>query len=77
MLYLVRDINSPIPKFTYPRFFYRIIYRYYCFFWIEIIQPFLNLEGASKCILQHHQNKSYVTLNFVKKDIRGLVKINW
>ena len=39
----------------------------YCFFWIEIIQPFLNLEGASKCISLHSINKIIITPNFIKK----------
>ena len=54
-VYLVRDINSPIPQFTNPRFFYRHIHTFIGFFFcIEIIQPFINLEGAIKCISQHH-----------------------
>ena len=37
---VVRDIDSPIPDFLSKYLF--------VFLWIEIIQPFLNLEGASK-----------------------------
>ena len=35
----------------------------HCFFWIEIIQLSLNLEGASKCISQHHQKHSWIGEN--------------
>ena len=56
------DINSPISQFTKPRFFLWKYLFIYCFIWIEIIQLFLNLEGASKCISQHR-----ITPNFVKR----------
>ena len=72
-MYLVRDINSPIPQFTNPRFFYRHIYWF--FFWIEIIKPFLNLEWALTWISQHHSNNN--NTKFRSKNIRELVKINW
>ena len=49
--YLVHAINSPIHQSTIFLSKYLFIH---CFFWIEIIQPFLNLKGASKCISQHH-----------------------
>ena len=46
--------NSPIHQFI---FFYQTIYlSMYCFFWIEIIKSFLNLERVSKCISQNHEN---------------------
>ena len=51
--------NFPIHKATIFLWKYLFIY---CFIWIEIIQLFLNLEGASKCISQHH-----ITPNFVKR----------
>ena len=41
-----------------------------CFFWIEIIQTFLNLEGASKCI-----SKIIITPNFVKKIFVDCLKL--
>ena len=47
--YLLRGINSPIPPID---FLAKYIFIYFLV-WIEIIQPFLNLEGASKCISQH------------------------
>jgi len=51
LLYLVCDTNSPIHQST---IFFLSKYPFiYCFFWIEIIQPFLNLQGASKCISQN------------------------
>ena len=62
--------NSPNPQF-----FYRNIYLFIGFFWIEIIQPFLNLKGASKCISQHHWNNH--NTKFRWKNICRLVKMNW
>ena len=47
--YLLRGINSPIPPID---FLAKYIFIHFLV-WIEIIQPFLNLEGASKCISQH------------------------
>ena len=55
-------------------FFIKILYSFVAFFWIEIIKPFLNLEGASKCISQHHLSNH--STKFCYKNIRGLVKIN-
>ena len=75
-LYLVRDINSPIPKFTNPRFFYRNIHLFIVFFWIEIIQPFTNLKGASKCISKRQWN-NHITKFSNWQNIRRLVEINW
>jgi hypothetical protein len=60
--------RTSIHQFNNPQFFFIKIF----IFNTKIIQPFLNLEGASKCISQHHW-----TPNFIEKHIRRLVKINW
>ena len=44
-------------------------------FFIEIIQPFLDLEGTSKFISQHPQ-KNHNT-KFCQRDNGSLVKIDW
>ena len=48
------------------------------FFWNEIIQPFLNLEGASKLMHFTASLKCIIlTPSLFKKNIRRLVKMNW
>ena len=61
--------NSPINDFCMTIFIYSL-------FFLDWNHPtFLDLEGESKCISQHHWNNH--NTKFCKKNIRGLVKINW
>ena len=49
--------NISIHQFTNPQFFFIKTFIYLLFFfWIQIIKPFLNLEGKSICILHNHEN---------------------
>ena len=64
------------PNLPIHDFFIDIFIHLMFFFWIKIIQPFLNLEGALKCNSQHHENNHNTKFRSIK-NIRGLVKINW